>query len=321
MKIDNTMVEDHQRCPSLYNLRHNHGWTSKYTSAALGIGGALHLGLAEWYRGKGLQAAIDAIEVGWPLGMPVDDYRTLTKAQEVMRAFVRKHPTEAWSVVGTPHMPLVEQVFTLPTGMYMPCDTCGLHPNNIAEAVEQLRTPGAENPWADGLCHRCATFMEPIEYGGVIDLIVNFGAKIFIVDHKTTAQMGSTYFLQFKPNNQISGYCWAAGELSGRRQDIGGGIINGIGIYKSSPTKFEREITSRTETNIREWLVNLWYQCLEMRMHEKQHYWPMRTKACTIYGTCPFYDVHSLASEDERRRMLEQNYVVNKWDWQRRDDV
>jgi hypothetical protein len=290
------------------------------------MGGAIHLGLAEWYKGNGLDGAIAAIEAGWPVGMPVDDYRTLEKAKDVMKGYVKQYPMESWKVVGAPAQPMVEQVFTLPTGMYLPCtgygasDPCGFKPDSIVEAVEWLRTPDFENPWGineDNTCPNCGAILESIDYGGVIDLIVEMGNQLYISDHKTTSQLGSYYFYQFKPNNQISGYVWAAGQLSSR--PIGGAFINAIGIYKVGATKFAREFTSRTATNIREWLVNLWHSCVELRHHEQMGYFPMRTRACTMYGTCQYYEVHSLASEDERRRMLEQSYVQRKWDWETRD--
>ena len=140
-----------------------------------------------------------------------------------------------------------------------------------------------------------------------------------MLEHKSTSQLGSYYFDQFKPNNQVTGYVWAAGLLSGKR--VGGAIINALGIYKSSPTKLERQITTRSDASIMEWLTNLKNSCEMIKERERTGYWPMYTGSCTMYGKCEYHDVHLLATENERSRMLEQNYVQVEWDHERREGV
>jgi len=312
MKLDNTMLSLHQTCPSKYDLRINQNWTMRRKSAALGFGAALHSGLAVWYsctpgltaqgtRGR-IDRAIDAIERQWPAEHPIDDFRTLGKCKDVMLDYAHTYPNETFKVLGIDEgRPMVEQACTLMTGLYLSCFTCG-----------------PEYHDAEGICPRCAVALEPIEYGGIFDTLVDFSSQIFILEHKSTSVLGSTYFLQFRPNNQVTGYVWIAAGLSGRR--VSGTIVNAIGVYKSSATKFERHITTRNQADIDEWLKNVQAVAEEIQHHKRTGFWPMRTAACTIYGTCEFHNVHVLTSQIEREKRLEFDYVKSTWDFEKRSD-
>jgi hypothetical protein len=148
-------------------------------------------------------------------------------------------------------------------------------------------------------------------------MLVEFGGSVFVVDHKSTSVMGSGYFNQFKPNNQMTGYIWAGSLMSGKR--VSGAIINAIGVYKTGATKFDREITSRSPLAIEEWLRNLWHECVAIKTAERTGFYAMRTGACTLYGLCEYHAVHSLDNPKERQRRLETEYVQEHWDYEARD--
>lgn len=282
MKIDNFALTMFQSCPAKYDLRMRQGWTARRRSAALGFGGALHEGLAEWYKTHDKVKALEAINKHWPHNTPTDDYRNLEKCVTVMIDYLRHYPSEMWNVVGFPENPMVECTFTLDTGLTL----------------------------EDG---------EPIEYGGIFDGLIEMNGVVYVLEHKSTSQMGPSYFNQFKPNNQVTGYVWAAQHLSGGR--VGGALINAIGVYKSSPTKFERTITSRSNEEIEEWLKNVRNTCQMIRDCEKRGVWPLHTPSCVQYGLCEFHSVHSLSSAKTRERLLEQDYVREPWSFEQRDDV
>lgn len=288
MKLDNFMVATHQTCPRKYKLRIKEGWTTRRRSAALGFGGAIHLGLADWYRSGGnLESALNAIRAGWDNSGPVDDYRNLGKCLEVMREYTEEYPQESFSVVGYPEVPMVEIPFLIPL---------------VTASGEQVLTD-------DGT---------EIEYGGIFDGLVEFGDNAYILEHKSTSQLGDYYFNQFKPNNQVTGYIWGAGQLSGKR--VGGAIINAIGVYKKGATKMRRHITSRSDSEIAEWIKNIQASASEIEWHEKRGYWPMRTVSCTMYGKCEYHDVDVLQHEKEREARLSTDYIIEKWDFERRDE-
>lgn len=312
MKIDNFALTMAQTCPAKYNLRMNEGWTARRRSGALGFGSCLHEGLAVWYRTGDLGASLLAINEKWPEGMPVDDFRTKEKCITTMIEYSKTYPSEGFKVVGMPDAPVIEVPFTLDTGMFLPCTHCN------AVKVNTFRY--------EAQCSACGTDKEPIEYGGIYDMLVEFGGQMFVVDHKSTSILGGGYFNQFKPNNQMTGYIWAANLLSGYHFDdpsvrplVTGAIINAIGIYKKGATKFEREITSRTYTEIHEWLGNLYAECCVLQNFKQTGQWPMRTGACTLYGLCEYHSVHSLAHPVERMKRLESDFVQDKWDFENRD--
>lgn len=304
MRIDNYALTMFQTCPAKYHLRMVQHWTSKGKSAALGFGGAIHEGLAAWYRtGGDLDAAFNAIHQGWPVDQPIDDWRTLTKCLEVMRDYAKEYPREPWHIVGAPDNPMIECSFTLDTGLFLFCQFCGPDP------VESIVMPGH--------CLKCCRVLEPIEYGGIFDGLIEFQDLLYDMDHKSTSMMGKNYFAQFKPNNQLSGYTWAASKLAGRK--VGGAYINAIGVYKSQATKFERQVTTRTDGEIAEWLRFVKATCDQIKITERSGVWPMHTPACTLYGLCEFHKVHTLFDEDSRERRLEQDYVQSVWDYEARD--
>jgi len=282
MKIDNFALTMFQTCPAKYFLRMHEGWTTKRKSGALGFGGALHEGLATWYKTHDKQEAILAIDAAWPLNLPIEDWRTKEKCVTVMLDYMRHYPLETFKIIGAPEAPMIENTFTIDTGLMLD----------------------------DG---------EPIEYGGIFDGGIEFSGNDFVFEHKSTSQLGSYYFNQFKPNNQVTGYIWALGRLTGRR--IGGALINAIGIYKSSPTKFERSITTRSDEDITFWLDNVRATCQMIKDAERRGFWPQFTQSCTMYGKCEYHDVHTLGAAREQEKFLEQMFVKEPWSYEHRDEV
>lgn len=309
MKIDNFALTMFQTCPHKYFRRMIQGWTPRRKSGALGFGGALHEGLAEWHRDGELGMALVAIDKGWPDAMPVDDFRTKDKCLSTMMEYVKQYPTESFKTVVGPNGPLIEVPFTLDTGMYLPC--------RLSWIGTDKSTPdcsGVSNE--SGVCVHCGKDCEPIEYGGIFDGLVEYGGTVYVLEHKSTSMLGSTYFNQFKPNNQVTGYVWAAGQMSGRQ--VGGAIINAIGVYRVGKTKFERHITNRFPEEIVEWLENVRIVCNQIKEAELRQTFSRSTGACTMYGLCEFHSVCNLAREKERLKRLDMDYHIDPWDYEKR---
>jgi PD-(D/E)XK nuclease superfamily len=306
MKIDNYALTMFQACPAKFDLRILQGWTSRRKSAALGFGGAFHHGIATWYRTGSRVEMLQAVNDHWPEGMPVDDYRTKQKCVEMLIAYTKQYPGETFQVVDGPDGKLIEVSFTLPTGMYLYCPECGQE----AGAWEWGQLPA--------LCPNCGNALEEIEYGGIFDGLVEFSGAVYVLEHKTTSQLGASYFDQFRPNNQVTGYTWAAGLLSGKR--VGGALINAIGVYKSSPPKFERQISMRSDVEIEEWMRSVHATCERIQYCKLLGYFPLQTVNCTMYGKCEFHSVHSLPHPNQRLGILQQDYVVHEWDYEGRDE-
>jgi hypothetical protein len=282
MKVDNFALSMFSTCPAKYALRIREGWSAGRPSAALGFGGATHEGLAAWYRTHDIKQMLLAVDEAWPSAMPIDDWRTKEKCLRLMTEYCKEYPEESFRVVGFPENPLIECTFTLDTGLRLD----------------------------DG---------EIIEYGGIFDGLVEFADSVYVLEHKTASKYDTYYFDRFKPDNQTSGYVWAAGEMSGRR--VGGAIINGIFIYKASATKFERRITTRSPQDISAWLENVRRICQMIRDCERKGEWPMFTGSCTQWGLCEYHAVHVLSTATEQQRLLEQDYQRTTWDYEARTGV
>lgn len=318
MKIDNFALTMHQACPLKYRYRMVEGWTSRRRSGALGFGAAFHAGLAEWYRSTDttLRAgdAINAISKNWDYTVPEHDYRTLQKCIETFDAYTREYPQENFQIIGWPDAPIVEQTFTLPLGTFLDCRLSFV---DEPEKWEARKDCNAQQDMFEPVC-ACGLEKERIDYGGIFDGLVEFNNKAFVFEHKTTSQLGDYYFSQFNPNNQVTGYIWAAGVMSGL--EVAGAMINAIGVYKVSKPKFLRNITTRSPLDIQRWIINVTATCNEIQSHAVTGYWPQRTISCTQYGLCEFHQVDILADPAWRQKRLEQDYVKDSWDYTRRDE-
>lgn len=278
--IDNYALSTYQSCPSKFDLRIRQGYSTAFQAAALNAGIVLHTGLETWYSTSNLDLSIEAMSNAWPDGHPIDDWRDESKARDTLRQYTNEYPSELWSVVGKDTSnPMVEVSFTLPTG--------------------RTTSDGYE-----------------IHYGGIFDLLIQFNGQLYVVDHKTTTALGDYYFDQYKPNNQMTGYTWAATQLSGQR--IGGVMINAIAWSKTKPARFARQITTRTPAEISEWLDNLTDVCNQIAYSERTNTWPKATGSCLAYNSrCPYYRVHTL---DNRTglKVLESDYIIQHWNHESR---
>lgn len=301
MKIDSTALTTFQMCPEKFRLRMVEGWRPRRTSGALVFGKSIHAALAAWYKTGSAEEALREVVTSWDPNAPVDDFRSREKCAKVFLEYIKEYPQENFHIVGGEN-PMIEVPFSLDTGMFCDCPHCG-------------RRWDTSNIGAT--CTTCEASLEPIEYGGIYDGLVKFGPQIFVLEHKSTSMMGPGYFNQFKPNNQVTGYIWAGQQMSGL--PVGGALINAIGVYAKGVTRFERSITARTAEEITEWLANIQTVCSEIHRAKVTGKWEMRTPACVLYGRCDFLDVHQLASQYERGKMLETSYIVDKWDYEAQD--
>lgn len=319
MKIDNYALTTFQACPAKFKLGIIEGWRSRAKSPALSFGAAFHEGLAKWYSiagstGERLQAALAAIEESWEEHDRFDDYRTLERCKRVMIEYVQNYSTESFKVLADDTGNIIECTFTLETGMYL---DCGNYYDWKGPEYEEVPC-GKGKANAEGKCENCNASCEPIEYGGIFDGVIDFNGQFYIFEHKTTSQMGPAYFKQFKPNNQVTGYIWAARLLTG--QKVRGALVNAIAVTKTG-TRFDRSYITRNDTDINRWLGDLRSECNSIARHKATGEWPYRTPSCLQYGECTFHRVHTLSEDHEQQAMLEQDYVRQIWDYEHRDEA
>ena len=305
MKVDNFTLEQFV-CPAKYDLRINRHIVPIRKKPSLSFGGVMHRGWAEWYRTGSEAKALKAVHEHWPEVMPSDDFRTEAYALKAIHAYVQEYPSESWKILQGADGAIVEQAFTVDTGLFLECAECNGYTG--------------EGDYLSGKCSNCGTDLERLEYGGIIDVGAELGDTLYVVDHKTTTRLGdgSYYFLQYKPDNQMTGYIWGLNRLTNRR--VGGAIINAAGLYKSGEVKFKRGITGRNDFEIAEWLRGVLIRCNEIKRCERTGMWRLETSKCMDYGECEYRSIHILGDAVSREKRIEQDYVKSTWNYEDRDD-
>ncbi len=145
---------------------------------------------------------------------------------------------------------------------------------------------------------------------GHLDRVVEFTGGTYVMDRKTSSStIGSAYFDQYSPDNQMSLYTMAAKVIY--QTPVKGVIIDAVQIAVGF-SRFSRGFTYRTDSEIEEWLANTrnWLRIAEG--YASNGFWPMNDKACHHYGGCVFRKVCS-KSPEVRQRFLESDFVKNPW--------
>jgi hypothetical protein len=306
MKVDNFALEQ-AICLAKYDLRIRKHLVPLRRKPSLSFGGVMHHGWAAWYKTGNAASALQAIHEHWPEVMPSDDFRTEAYALKVMASYIQEYPTESWKPIQGPNGAVVEQAFTIDTGMFLECKNCHDYM--------------AEDDKLSGGCSNCGGELESIIYGGIIDVGAEFGDTLYVVDHKTSTVLGKEdstyYFLQYKPDNQMTGYIWGLKKLTNRK--VGGCVINAVGLYKSGEVRFKRHITARNDYEIAEWLEGVRHRCNRIRRAERLAEFPMETSQCMNYGQCDYHSVHVLNDPVSREKRLETDFVTSEWNYEDRD--
>lgn len=152
---------------------------------------------------------------------------------------------------------------------------------------------------------------DEILYCGHLDRVVEFGDSLYVMDQKTTGGTIGTYFFdQFSPNNQMSGYAWAGQAIL--HSPVRGVIIDGAQIAVNF-TRFERGITTRTKDQLEEWYDSTLWTIKLTRQATALGQWPMNLSACGNYGGCPFRQLCS-RSPSVRENYIKSEYVEHNWD-------
>ena len=316
MKVDNTMLLAFQKCPLFFRERHELHWASRYASGALGHGGAVHEGLKAWYQNmkdgggavRGVELAVQAISDAWPENHPIDDFRTKERAQRLMLAYIQEYPSETFTILEVE----VPFVFELGRSILWCKDCCFENSPLVASLPREY-------------CAACNQLLEPIEYGGIFDTLTRYGPMTsqsvnYVLEHKTTSELGDHYFVQWEIHNQITGYCWGASQASGKL--IGGANVNVLCLTKGGNMKFKRRMIGVNPSQIEEWKNDVAVECNNIARAQRLGHWQKRTDSCVSkFGTCLYHSVHLLSDPDERRRRLETDYVKEEWNFERRDDA
>ncbi|MEM3041475.1 MAG: PD-(D/E)XK nuclease family protein [Nitrososphaerota archaeon] len=254
--IDNTRYEVLVTCPTKYYYRYVLGYSTPRPHISLVFGRAVHKGIESWYRSGNKNLALSTtIESFNEVEYVADDKDPRDKklAVEAVSGYIDKYNEDKMRTLETNGHKWLESTFCVPIG-----------------TVDNYQ----------------------ILYYGVFDRIALLDGRPLVVDYKTTSVLGPSYFDQFKPNNQVSMYQYAAGELLGTPVDMV--CIDAIGITKSN-IRFERRIITYSRDQILESVKDILDTVrYEMIVYKESGVYPKRKVSCiSKYGKCQFYDVCS----------------------------
>lgn len=155
----------------------------------------------------------------------------------------------------------------------------------------------------------------PILYTGRFDMLGLYNGSLFVVDEKTTKQLGSTWYKNWTMRSQLTGYCWAAQEYG---YPVTGAIIRGISILKTKYGHAE-SIQYRPQWFIDRWLGQLTRDIDRMIECWKNDYWDWNLDtSCTNYGGCLFMEA---CNSNKPEAVLEASFIKRIWDPLAREEV
>lgn len=149
---------------------------------------------------------------------------------------------------------------------------------------------------------------DPILYGGRTDMIGQYNQALFVVDEKTTKQLGGSWIDQWSLRGQLIGYSWAAQTLG--NLPVAGVFIRGVSILK---TKYgHAEVIVYTN----KWLIERWLEQLSIDINNMIRCWKSGRwsqnfdQACNAYGGC---QIKMLCESANPEPWIKQFFIRNTW--------
>lgn len=300
--IDSTTLGTFKTCPRLYQYLYIDGWGSTEESVHLRFGQEYHQALQDYdlSRAEGITHDEAVYDVVRELLLRTGDFAPDpdTKAGKyksrnmLVRAviwYLDEHADDpAKTYIKADGKPAVELSFRFEL--------------DWAPKVSQDIPGGRLTKESD----------QPYLLCGHLDRVVDFNGALMVMDHKTsTTTLGSYYFDQWSPSNQMTLYSLAAKVILDA--PVKGVVINAAQLmldYDGSHdygARFVRGFTYRTPDQLKEWLVDLRFWLDQMEACAVADYWPQNDTACDKFGGCRFRDVCS-KSPQVREQFLRSDF-------------
>jgi hypothetical protein len=274
-----------KECPRKYQLKIIEGWQPNKESVHLRFGSEVHT-VAEGYAHS--RAA----------GINHED-----SVHDAIQALVDR--VWDWEPIGTEKALSYKNRDTL---LSLCVDFLDYYQDDPAETfIKENGRPAVELTFAFSLEFGPESSSEPYLLCGHLDRVVNFNGALMVMDHKTATQtLGSYYFDQFEPNNQMSLYT-LAGQVVLKAQ-VRGVIIDAAQVMLEEPNRFVRGFTYRTPDQLNEWLADLKALLKVFEGYALAEYWPMNDTSCDKFGGCQF---RGICSKDPsvRERFLRADFT------------
>ena len=160
------------------------------------------------------------------------------------------------------------------------------------------------------------TSHEPLTYCGRFDMLARHRdtGQCWVVDEKTTSQMGEKWANQWPLDSQMTGYCWGANKLlraHGIDAEVQGAIINGIAI-RLRDYEHGQFVAYRQPWEIERWFQQMRKDVFRWKMaHSIGVYDMALDHACAQYNNpCEFA---ALCQSRNPERIIEGSYQVLRW--------
>lgn len=297
--VDSTTLGLMKSCPRLYELTILEGWQAKSESIHLRFGIEYHTALQEYdvSRANGVEhedAIMDVVTAlcgrAWDWVVDRESKAGKYKNRDTIISLVLDYldhfiDDPAQTYIKADGKPAVELSFRfeLPFG-----PTLG---------HSSFDSP---SEWTEGLS-------QPYLLCGHLDRVVRFNDQLLVMDHKTTTTtIGSYYFDQYEPDNQMSLYTLAGNVVLDT--PIRGVVVSAAQIMLSEPNRFVRGFTYRTPDQTQEWLNDTQILLQTFESYARLNYYPMNDKFCSMYGGCKF---RQICSKDPhvRERFLKTDFI------------
>jgi hypothetical protein len=282
--IDSSMLAAYRACPQSFRLAYTDHWKLKGESVHLHAGGAfakaMEAGRRAYYVHEMIQQdseaeAMRALILAYgDFEAPEGSAKTLDRMMGALEFYYETYPldTDPARVVLLGNTHAVEFSFSTPISI--------LHP------VTQ----------------------EPIIFAGKADAVVEYGGGLYVMDEKTTTQLGSTWARQWDLRGQFSGYAWALHQLGERPA---GSIVRGISILK---TKYD---TQEAVVGQPDWKVDRWELMMYRTINDMIDDWTAGqwdydlSESCNHYGGCAY---KQCCMAPDPTPWLNLNYEKRVWD-------
>jgi len=283
--VDATMLSTFRACPRKFELMYLRHWKPKAESVHLIAGGAF---------AAGVEAARKAYFVD---NLPREECVQLgLKELMVKYGDFECPPESAKSMERT--CGALEYYFTQYT----------LGEDGMTPILLGKDKHGIELAFCEPLNFPHPVTNSPILYTGRADMVANFAGGIYVVDEKTTTQLGASWSRQWELRSQFTGYQYAC-----QKQGINaaGTVIRGVSILK---TKYDtlQVMTYRPPWEIERWEKQLYKDLGRMLRAWKEDYWDYNLDhSCNDYAGCPFALICKSPTPED---WLEMYFEKRVWD-------
>lgn len=153
---------------------------------------------------------------------------------------------------------------------------------------------------------------------GRIDKIIEWDGVVWVMDHKTTSQLGDNFMKMHTPNMQFSGYVYAANKLGFKCQGVlvdailvAKGLLDATSRAKLTPLR--RDFAYRSPGDIEEYLRTIYDIQQDIELCENNDWWYPNYDSCVDYGECPYRKVCKESGE-YREKIIANDFHVEHWD-------